>query len=196
VESGRHAADEVPELEPSLAERVVPFVGVCLATAGLTASVFRVPAEPQVTVPTVSGAPMDPGDPARPAAEPAARPAQRPPEPDVPLDERHTRLRREAANDVLSRALRSLDTETAAHGPSTTDPTAPGTHGEGTAAALLDATSALNAAIRASREARSAEDLENAEELMRKARLQMQAACASGAGPLCESARQIESLGY
>jgi hypothetical protein len=63
-------------------------------------------------------------------------------------------------------------------------------------AKLLDATSALATAVRAIHEARTEEDIVRAEELVRSAREQMEANCATAPGPLCESAQQIRSLGY
>jgi hypothetical protein len=65
-----------------------------------------------------------------------------------------------------------------------------------TGAKLLNATSALATAVRAIHEARTEEDIVHAEELVRAAREQMQANCATAPGPLCESAEQIRSLGY
>jgi hypothetical protein len=60
----------------------------------------------------------------------------------------------------------------------------------------LDAVSALSRAIQAARNARTEDDLIYAEQQMRAAREQMQAGCGDSAGPMCQSAQQIQSLGF
>jgi hypothetical protein len=60
----------------------------------------------------------------------------------------------------------------------------------------MNAISALGAAIRASRDARTEKDLLVAEERLRAARQQMESTCGVAAGPLCDGARQMRELGY
>jgi hypothetical protein len=59
---------------------------------------------------------------------------------------------------------------------------------------LLSTVNALANAIKATREARTEQDLVNAENQLRTAREQMAATCGAAGGPLCDSARQIQSM--
>lgn len=163
-------------------ESLVPFVVVCAVIAGLTAAIFDVRAEPP-----------PPSVPATPPVEltPAAIPDST--STPVPADPK-----RQQINDVLTRAVRTL----AGEGPARAVP-ATGESPFASAAVpvnpkLFGAVSKLTEAMRVARDARDERDLARAEELMRSARQEMDAACSAtaGGGPLCESAAQIRQLGY
>ncbi len=72
-----------------------------------------------------------------------------------------------------------------------------GTENARTAAELnvLKSVNALADAVKAIRDARNEDDIVHAEDQMRAARVQMEATCASG-GPLCDSAREVKSIGF
>jgi hypothetical protein len=60
----------------------------------------------------------------------------------------------------------------------------------------MSAVMALSQAVKTVREVRTEDDLVHAEETMKAAREQMEAACQNGASPLCDGAAQMKSLGY
>jgi hypothetical protein len=61
----------------------------------------------------------------------------------------------------------------------------------------MSAVTSLTEAVKAVRSARTEEDFMRAEQQMRAAREQMQAACTSGANSaFCDSAREMSSLGF
>jgi hypothetical protein len=182
-----------------LTESVLPVAGVVIAIIVLTLALFEVPSrEPDAVAGLRVPATVGPI-----AASPSAR---------------------AHVNDTLSRVMRTLDEgrrqaelpsqpvkPASAQNPGTAigtpagtapmklpaAPTAPAATTLPVAASkLLDATNALATAVRAIHEARTEEDIVRAEELVRAAREQMQANCATAPGPLCESAEQIHSLGY
>jgi hypothetical protein len=180
-------------------ESVLPVAGVVIAITVLTLALFEVPSR-----------------------APDAVAGLRVPASMVPIAS--TPSARAHVNDTLSRVMRTLDegrrqaelpsqpvkppeprnmgtpAATPAGIAATTPGAAPGapapTSPSVTGSKLLDATSALATAVKAIHEARTEEDIVHAEELVRAAREQMQANCATAPGPLCESADQIRSLGY
>jgi len=174
---------------------VLPVGGVAIAIVALTLALFEVPPHALVSVAGTRVAPSEAPMPAPVAASPSAR---------------------AHVNDALSQMLRAIDdgrrpkdllAAAPPPGTATVKPTAAATAGalvqqvappELTNAdpGLLQATSALGNAVKAIHEARTEEDIVHAEELVRAAREQMQANCATAPGPLCESAEQIRSLGY
>src|SRR5262249_22247058 len=124
----------------------------------------------------------------------------RPPTPDP---------RREQMNEVLARAIRTLSTTPkAAPAPSPVS----GVASAATPAAavalgapetppdpkIFGVVSKLSEAMRIARDARDDKDLQQAEDLMRSAREEMDSVCdkSGGGGPLCQSAGQIRAMGY
>lgn len=182
-----------------LTESVLPVGGVVIAVIALTLVLFEVPSRPQMAVAGLrvpaSAAPI--------ATSEAAR---------QHLDDTLTRVMRtldDGRRQADAPAQSSRPPEPKPAGPAipppavtaATAPPNPGAAPTTTAlsangAKLLDATSALATAVRAIHEARTEEDIVRAEELVRSAREQMEANCATAPGPLCESAQQIRSLGY
>ncbi|HVU02259.1 MAG TPA: hypothetical protein VHE30_10930 [Polyangiaceae bacterium] len=184
-----------------LVETALPFLGVCATISGVTATLFDVPAH----------------------APRAAPPAVVTPEP-APAERREQVsevLSRAMRNLDLARMPRAAPRAPAAVAPSTRaagtslpavalPPLAPGAPAalapaspdvlpiepSPTDPTLLSAVAALGDAVKAVHEVRTEEDLVAAEGRMRAAREQMEAACKSGAGPLCEGAAQMKDLGY
>jgi hypothetical protein len=175
--------------------QVVPFVGVVFAIAALTLALFDVPSrapEPVLGLRVPA------------SAQPALR----------------TASERAHIDDTLTQVLRTLDEGRRPPPPRSATPlvaSAPQPAGPANVAEralaiaqqptspspspapdpkLLSAVSALSDAVRAIHDARTEEDLVHAEEMVRSARTQMEASCASASGPLCASADQIRALGY
>ena len=178
-------------------ESVLPVAGVAIAVIALTLVFFDVPSRPP---PAVAGLRV-PASAAPIATSEAAR---------QHLDDTLTRVmrtlddgrRRTEAPAQSSRPPEPKPAGPAMPAPAATAPPNPAaaapatTSASATGAKLLDATSTLATAVRAIREARTEEDIVRAEELVRSAREQMEANCATAPGPLCESAQQIRSMGY
>jgi hypothetical protein len=180
-------------------EGVLPFAGVCALIAGLTATLFDVPMSA----------------PPRPAEVTPLPPTSRATQAqmnDVLSRAMRTlnqgRLPRPEAPGVSPAATPSgaaisfpVPVRPAAPGAASPAPPAPLPLPEPAATATADpglfaAVSALSEAVKAVREVRTEEDLTRAEETMKTARERMEAACKSGASPLCEGAAQMKSLGY
>jgi hypothetical protein len=135
----------------------------------------------------------------QPGASASAQAAHLPPSPVLSPDGLEARRpMRETANEVLARAMRTFDApksgatqeHTAAPDPARAAPGPEKT--EETSTAM----SAIAAAIRATREARTEADLIHAENALREARRRMQAGCAATGGPLCKSAEEMQRLGF
>jgi hypothetical protein len=192
-------------LKQVLSESVLPVVAVGAAIVALTLALFDVPATAPVKV-----------APATAQAEPAPAESAEP-----PVDPYATKLvTREELNQTLGRALRMLDTARVNGPPPPAVASAPAPAGQVPAAgapviaggspALPAATSTgpdqqglmlsvttLGEAIKATRDARTEEDLVRAEEALRAARQQMEGSCGATPGnPLCDSAQAIKSLGF
>ena len=184
-------------------EEALPFVGVCAATLGLTLTLFDVPMEaPESARPIAASAPPSASppvqDPAAPRRPLPAEPQRTPPSPESVPSALAPRL--DALNALLAQALQTLGPKgpsgamdpAPARGAAPSDPPAAPTVDPN----FLAVVPSLSQAIQAARNARTEEDLVRAESMMHAATDQMQAACTTSGGPLCDGARQMRSLGY
>lgn len=177
-----------------LTDSVLPLAGVCAAIASLTLALFDVPRAPPSQV--------------------------------SPAGSESSLAARDPMNESLSRVLQALNAsrgpsaaprpETCCTGSASPPPVARpsvavpnGSTGAFAAGAgpgavgtppptpeLLDAVTALAEAVKAVRSARTEEDIVHAEAQVRAARQLMEATCGAAGGPVCDSAREVRSLGF
>jgi len=151
-----------------LAQSLLPLLVVCGLVSGATALFFDVPASPP---PETHVAPAASG----------LTP--------VPV-ELSPNLRKQRLNELMARAAVTFAGDGVPTGPAPAASVVPG------GVDLQSAASALAEAVRAARDARTETELLRAEDKLRAARLRMDGVCSAAGGPMCESAKQMRSMGF
>lgn len=184
---------------------VLPFALVCAAVAGLTVALFGVPRAAPAAAPPRAETPFPSAsarrmDEAMTRAIAALKAARNQTDSVLPAPAKAAPPR--AATPGTSPSSKAPRASSAAPLPAAggNEPAAPPLPAPGapeTSAPVMTAVTSLSEAVKAVRGARTEQDFVRAEEQMRAVRAQMQAACAAGtSSAFCDSAREMNSLGY
>lgn len=182
-----------------LTDALLPFVAVTLTVAILTLAIFdpppRVPLEKEPVTLAHGTNEADAGSISRDEPAAASQPApielgqSAPPRGRTERERVEKEKAMQDMNEIFARALRNMSFERPAPGTlqSPTEQLDPN---------LPTSLQKLGQAIQAARNARTEQDLVEAEKMLKSAREHMEQTCGKPGSPLCQSAKSIKELGY